>query len=151
MESVNTMVFEGGGIYGIAYIGALMELQKTIDFKKVEYLCGSSVGSMLAFALALNLRAEQLEELFNDNRLLFGLTKTSSIIMWLPWNVLFKYGMIDSEVVRDMVMLILKKAYPGKKDITFKEIDKDLIITATNLTDSYFLYVLSRQPPICLL
>jgi hypothetical protein len=44
----------------------------------------------------------------------------------------FRYGMIDSKVVRDMVMLILKKAYPDKKDITFKEIDKDLIITATN-------------------
>jgi hypothetical protein len=41
-------------------------------------------------------------------------------------------------------MLILKKAYPGKKDITFKEIDKDLIITATNLTDSYF-FVCSKQ------
>jgi len=31
-----------------------------------------------------------------------------------------------------------------KKDITFKELDKDLIITATKLTDSYF-FVCSKQ------
>ena len=61
MESVNTLVFEGGGIYGIAYIGALMELQKTVDAKKIKYLCGTSVGSLVSFALALNLRAEHIE------------------------------------------------------------------------------------------
>ena len=34
--------------------------------------------------------------------------------------------------------------YPDKNDITFKETDKNLIITATNLTDSYFI-VCSKQ------
>ena len=34
--------------------------------------------------------------------------------------------------------------HPDKKDITFKELNKDVIITATNLTDSYF-FVASKQ------
>jgi predicted acylesterase/phospholipase RssA len=144
MNDINTLVFEGGGVHGIAYIGALKELQKTIDFNRIKYLCGTSIGSMISFAIALNLRAEHLEELLAQKRLLFGLTNIPSMVMWLPWNVLFKYGLIDSNVVRELVMLILKKAYPDKKDITFKEIDKDLIITATNLTDSYFI-VCSKQ------
>ena len=42
MENVNTIVCEGGGIYGIAYLGAFKELQSKIDFKKsntyVEHL-----------------------------------------------------------------------------------------------------------------
>ena len=46
MEKVNTIVCEGGGIYGIAYLGAFKELQPKIDFNKVEYLCG--MGHLLA-------------------------------------------------------------------------------------------------------
>ena len=49
MEKVNTLVFAEGGIYGIAYIGALKELQSRINFKNIKYLCGTSVGSLIAF------------------------------------------------------------------------------------------------------
>jgi hypothetical protein len=66
------------------------------------------------------------------------------MVLWLPYNVLFRYGLINSVLIREFVMLVLNKAHPGKKDITFKELDKDLIITATNLTDSYF-FVCSKQ------
>ena len=44
MEKVNTIVCEGGGIYGIAYLGAFKELQSKIDFNKIKNLCGTSVG-----------------------------------------------------------------------------------------------------------
>ena len=40
--------------------------------------------------------------------------------------------------------MALQKAHPNKKDIAFEDLDKDLIITATNLTDSYF-FVCSKQ------
>ena len=47
MNKINTLVLEGGGIYGIAYIGALKELQSKLDFDKIEYFCGTSVGSLI--------------------------------------------------------------------------------------------------------
>ena len=50
MDKINTLVFEGGGIYGYAYIGALKELQTRIDFTKIKYLCGSSAGALIAYA-----------------------------------------------------------------------------------------------------
>ena len=53
MDKINTLVFEGGGIYGYAYIGALKELEIRIDFNKIKYFCGSSVGALMAYALAL--------------------------------------------------------------------------------------------------
>ena len=34
MDKINTLVFEGGGIYGYAYIGALKELQSRLEFSK---------------------------------------------------------------------------------------------------------------------
>ena len=61
MENINTLVFEGGAIHGVAYIGAFLELEKRIEFKKIRYLCGTSIGSMVSFALALNLKAEDFE------------------------------------------------------------------------------------------
>ena len=61
MDKINTLVLEGGGIYGIAYIGALKELQSKLDFNKIKYFCGTSVGSLISFALGLALKAEQIE------------------------------------------------------------------------------------------
>ena len=55
MEDINTIVCEGGGINGIAYIGAFKELQSRINFNKIKYLCGTAVGSIFVFALALGL------------------------------------------------------------------------------------------------
>ena len=143
MENINTRVFEGGAIYGVAYIGALLELEKRIDFKKIKYLCGTSVGSIISFALAMNMKAEDFEELLHKFRFTV-LKQLPSMFFWLPYNVLFRYGLINSVLIREFVMLVLNKAHPGKKDITFKELDKDLIITATNLTDSYY-FVCSKQ------
>ena len=52
--------------------------------------------------------------------------------------------MINSDIVKEMCMISLRMIHPDKKEITFKELDKDVIITATNLTDSYF-FVASKQ------
>ena len=41
-------------------------------------------------------------------------------------------------------MIALRMTHPDKKDITFKELQKDVVVTATNLTDSYF-FVASKQ------
>jgi len=114
MENINTLVFEGGGIYGVAYIGALLELEKRIDFKKVKYLCGTSIGSLVSFALAMNLTAEDFEELTNKFRLA-TLKYLPSMIFWLPFNVLFRYGLINSVLIREFVLLVLNNDYPDKK------------------------------------
>ena len=65
MENINTLALEGGAIYGVAYIGALFELEKRVAFKNIKYLCGASVGSLAALSLAMNLKAEDVAELIN--------------------------------------------------------------------------------------
>ena len=144
MDEINTLVLEGGGIYGIAYIGALKELQSKLDFNKIKYFCGTSVGSLISFALGLGLKAEQIEYVIDKYRISFAITQIPYLIMKIPWNVVFNYGLIQSDVVRVIAKLLLQTAYPDKKDITFKELPKDVIIPATNLTDSYF-FIASKQ------
>ena len=143
MEKVNTIVCEGGGIYGIAYLGAFKELQSKIDFNKIKYLCGTSVGSLIVFGQALGLKPEHMEEVLMKFRKIC-LLRAPSMILKMPWNTIFNYGLIDHSIVREITLLALKTAHPDRNDITFKELEKDVIITATNLTDSYF-FLCSKQ------
>ena len=46
MDKFNTLCLEGGGIWGVAYVGAIEELQKHIDVYKLETYCGTSVGAI---------------------------------------------------------------------------------------------------------
>jgi predicted acylesterase/phospholipase RssA len=143
MHKINTLVFEGGGIYGLAYIGALKELQKRIDFNNIKYVCGTSVGALIAFAIALGLKPEHMEDVVSKFRIAI-LLRTPGILLRMPWNAIVNYGLINSDILKDVCLIVLRTMHPDKKDITFKELQKDVIITATNLTDSYF-FVASKQ------
>ena len=63
MENVNTIVCEGGGIYGIAYLEGFKELQSKIDVIKSKNSCGTSVASLIVFGQALGLKPEHMGEL----------------------------------------------------------------------------------------
>jgi predicted acylesterase/phospholipase RssA len=143
MDKINTLVFEGGGIYGYAYIGALKELQTRIDFKKIKYVCGSSVGALIAVSIALGLKPEQIEDVMSKFRT-HCILSTPGIALKIPWNAMINYGLVNNSIVRYVAVLGLQTAHPDKNDITFRELEKDVIITATNLTDSYF-FVCSKQ------
>ena len=143
MNEFNTIVFEGGAVLGISYIGALRELEKRMDITKVKYLCGSSVGSIFSLALSLNLTSYQIEELINKWRIILA-TRIPVMLLKMPWNTIVHYGLVSSDIVREMALSVLHTVYPDKNDITFDEIEKYVIITAVNLTDSYF-FVASKQ------
>jgi NTE family protein len=49
---IKNLVLEGGGVLGIAYSGALLELESHIDLGAIENVAGSSAGSIAAAALA---------------------------------------------------------------------------------------------------
>ena len=70
--------------------------------------------------------------------------RAPSVILKMPWSTIFNYGLIDHSIVREIALLALKTAHPDRNGITFKELEKDVIITATNLTNSYF-FVCSKH------
>jgi len=57
LGSITNLVFQGGGIKGLAYLGALQQLQREKkDFLDgVHRIAGTSAGSMIALYLGLNL------------------------------------------------------------------------------------------------
>lgn len=62
MQEFKNLVFEGGGVWGIAYEGVLSELhaQQAIDFNALERVGGASAGAISACLLSVGYRPEEL-------------------------------------------------------------------------------------------
>ena len=120
-----TCLFGGGAIRGLAYIGTIRALEEL----GIEYdiIGGSSVGSIFATLLACGYKSYELEnlfikvnfDLFKDIHLGFGkgiaLSKGEIFLDWL--NELIERKTEDSSL----------------KKLTFKDLEKDLVIITTNL------------------
>ncbi len=65
-RNVKNLVFQGGSVKGVAYIGALKALEVQIDMSKVERVAGTSAGAITAMALALGCNSLLVEELLLD-------------------------------------------------------------------------------------
>ncbi len=127
-----TCLFGGGAIRGVSYIGAIKALEE-LGINPTT-LAGSSVGSIIAAFLAVGYTAGELREIFL--KVNFDLFKDISIGLG-PIFALSK-GEVFLEWVRE---LIEKKFYGDKykkgtnRAVTFKDIDKNLVIITTNLSN----------------
>ena len=125
-------LFGGGAIRGIAYVGAIKAMEE-IGIN-LGTLAGSSVGSIVAALLAVGYNAEDLKRIFLDVN--FDLFKDFQFGLG-PQFALSK-GELFLEWVRD---LIEQKFYGDKfvkgknKAVTFKDIEHNLIIITTDLSN----------------
>jgi NTE family protein len=137
---IKNLVFEGGGIRGIAYCGALEHFEKSGQFEQVERVAGTSAGAITAAFLAVGYSPEEISDIiyytdfgdFNDGKYSvaggavrmvegYGWYMGDAFVGWLESHI--------SKKTRD-------------KDITFGELhdgkaDKgyyDLYTTGTDLT-----------------
>jgi len=128
-------IFAGGGVRGTAYIGALKALEE-LDINLTGY-ASSSVGAVVASLIAVGYNHEELKHLllsvnyqrFKDLYLPFGKNfgffKGDSVYYWIKKNIEKKfYENKDSNFV--------------KKPVTFSDVDKNLIIIATDVTNGSF-------------
>lgn len=119
-----TCLFGGGAIRGLAYVGTIRALEEL----GIEYdiIGGSSVGSIFAALLACGYKSYELEslfmkvnfELFKDIHLGFGkaiaISKGGIFVDWLNE--------------------LISKERKNKK-LTFKDLERDLVIITTNLKE----------------
>lgn len=62
---IENLVFQGGGVKGVAYLGALKQLERESDgfLQRIKRVAGSSAGSLMALYLALNLPLGKIRDL----------------------------------------------------------------------------------------
>ncbi len=95
-QKYTNLVFEGGGIRGIAYAGVLKELENSGIIKDIEKVGGTSAGAITALMISLGYSSDEIYEIisetkfqkFNDGEFIFfgGLSRLSEKYGWYKGN-----------------------------------------------------------------
>lgn len=123
-------LFGGGAIRGMAHIGAIRALKEL--GVELGTLAGSSVGAIVAAALAVGYSDAELEKIFLDVD--FELFKDIDFTKSL--------ALSKGDIFHDWMREIIEKKFYGEKydkgrnrRVTFADIDKNLVIITTDLTN----------------
>lgn len=133
--SIKNLVFEGAGIRGIAYSGAIRELEQQNILKGVQRVGGTSSGAITALLLSIGYTADEITNIvnstsykkFNDGRYFFigGINRFRKYFGWYRGQQFEKW-------LADLIA-----AKTGDADIRFEELKdkgfKDLYVTGTCL------------------
>ncbi len=127
-----TCLFGGGAIRGAAYAGAVKALEELGIVP--ENIGGSSVGSIVAALMAVGYNADELKEIFLDVN--FDLFRD------FQFGLGPKFALSKGEVFLDWIRDLIERKYYGNsyekgknKAVTFREIDKNLYIITTDLSN----------------
>ncbi len=129
------LVFEGGGVKGIAYCGALQILEKKKILQQIERFAGTSAGAITASFLAVGLTVKEIEELLWKTN--FEKFKDEGFFIKNIFQVFRKYGWFKGDAFQKWFEDAISKKVDRK--ITFKELKlrgKELYIVGTNLDKS---------------
>lgn len=143
---IKNLVFEGAGIRGIAYCGAIRALEDGGVTKGIEKVGGTSAGAITALTLSLGYSADEIAGIvsgtdfkkFNDGKFLFagGINRVVKYFGWYR----------GKRFTNWLEKIIASKT--GDADITFQQLHdrgfKDLYVTATCLNKQQ-LVILSRE------
>lgn len=121
-----TCLFGGGAIRGLAYVGTIRALEEL----GVEYdiIGGSSVGAIIASLVACGYKSYEIENLFM--KVNFNLFKDIHLGIGKP------IALSKGEIFLDWLNELLENKIPvisGNK-VSFKDINKNLVIITTNLS-----------------
>jgi NTE family protein len=135
MGAIRNLVFEGGGVKGLAYLGFLSVFNSEIE--KVKRYGGASAGSLLALMLALNYSFPEIEKEYK--RLDFNKFKDDDFgVIRDMTHLIENFGFYKGEELLKFVQHVIKNK-TGREDITFKEMKedkahyKDLYVISTKL------------------
>ena len=143
------LVFEGAGVRGVAYVGAIRELEKQNILPDIERVGGTSAGAIAALTVALGYTSTEIEKIiydtklqkFNDGKFFFigGISRINRNFGWYRGTAFTKW----------LERIIAKKT--GNADITFREQHAkhfpDLYITGTSLNRQQLIVFSHEQYP----
>ena len=134
---IRNLVFEGGGVKGIAYTGALQALDKVNPLKDVKAYAGTSAGAIMATLLACGCDSGRLQRVIAGTDFLQFQDDSFGIIrdLWRVWrNYGWNRGAVFVKWLQEQI-----QALTDNPEITFSglktKMGKDLYIIGTNLSD----------------
>lgn len=134
------LVMEGGGIKGIAYGGALQELDKKGILHDIKRVAGTSAGAIQACLLSIGYTPEEIIEIVNDTPI--ESFNDDGFVSKATKRLFKEYGWFRGDsFLQKMEQVIYQRT--GNADLTFEELHhlassypfRDLYVTGTNLTN----------------
>jgi NTE family protein len=139
-QTYRNLVLEGGGIRGVAYCGALEELERQGVLQHIKRVGGTSAGAIHASMLALGFSGTEITELvnnvkfesFNDGRYIFigGISRTINRYGWYQGKRFTHWIEKRIETKTGNKNLTLGQLH----DLVLSGIGRDLFVMATNLS-----------------
>jgi len=132
------LVFEGGGVKGIAYVGALEVLEEKGILQGIKRVGGTSAGAIIALIIGLGYSNEEIKNELSKVNFEDFMDDDIGPIRDL-YRLLFKgHGWFKGDSFLKWIETIIDKK-TGNKDITFKEIKgnnkfKEMYFQGTNLS-----------------
>lgn len=127
-----TVIFGGGAIRGVAYIGAVNALKEYNV--EIGTLAGSSVGAVFAGLLAAGYDNDELKELF--------LNVNFDLFRDIHFGLGKEFALSKGGVFLDWLRELIEKKYYGEnykkgenKPVTFGDLEKELVVITTDLTN----------------
>lgn len=129
---IRNLAIKGGGVRGIAFVGALRELDKAEIFTGIERVAGTSAGAMLSAMIAAGYSVDDID------RLMQSINFKKFEEEFNPLNVVAHYGMYSGDYILDFTKSFLEDAPLSlSADATFSDLKKaggkDLFVFAADL------------------
>jgi len=137
------LIFGGGGVKGISYIGVLKYLEETSIIKQIETFAGTSIGGLMIVLHLLGYSSGEIYDFFCS----FDLSKLKSDDIL---DIFSKYGIDNGKrLVYVLIRLFISKGY--NPNITLKEFyqktNKKLIMVTTCLNTISSCYLSYESHP----
>ncbi len=120
LSQFRNLAFEGGGVKGIAYAGALKRLEAEGVLQGVRRAAGTSAGAVTATLLALGARGEELLRLAGATPYHAFLDDSAGLLRD-GWRLMKKYGWHKGDAFTQWMGARIAEL-AGRQDITFREL-----------------------------
>ncbi|MEJ6750045.1 MAG: patatin-like phospholipase family protein [Bacteroidia bacterium] len=117
IRTIENLVFNVGGVLGIAYAGAIEALEKQGILSQVKRTAGTSAGAVAAALISLGYSSKEIVEVLGDT----NFKKFQDDLN--PLKLTTKYGLYRGEKLLTWLQEIIEQK-TGNKHLTFAELEK---------------------------
>jgi predicted acylesterase/phospholipase RssA len=135
-----SIVIKGGGVKGLAFAGALLELEPYFSF---DTFAGTSAGAIAAVLLGAGYKPSELLEILRNKD--FNDFKDASVFKGIL-NFLLTRGFYPGDEIENWINSLLKMKFPEKlNDIALEEFPTHTIIYSSRIKDGTLIFDSKRQ------
>lgn len=128
------LVMKGGGIKGIAYVGALEELSKYYNF---DWFAGTSAGAISAILLGAGYNNSELKEILNNKN--FTDFKDAGFIKRV-YNLITKKGLYEANEFTDWMNQLLSVKLDSPTEVRLKDLPHRVSVYSSTIGNQALIY-----------